>query len=1145
MNLPTKYSRKSLSAAAVAAVVAVLSSHSSAASPDPLTLSDLRCEYAADPLGLDAPQPRFSWIPHGKQRGQSQSACQILVAASREKLGENVGDKWDSGRVAGDRSVNVHYRGKPLSSGETCFWKVRVWDGAGQASGYSRPASFEMGLLEQSDWKGKWIGAGSNKRLEFVSGRHGKAVRLDGKKQTIRISHAPQLKSKQQLTICSWIRPAACSDAWQEIYRKDDGAARHLLAIGKDKGVYGLWFGLGVGGRYVERGAPIDASKLCDKRWHFVAASFDGKTMTFLLDGRRIASVPVQGKLDASWANPAYIGSLNGKSEFFGGDIDDVRLYGRALTLQQLDAAAKDSAAAREHLLAHWKLDDDLCDCVSKQDGVAVNAVRSEAATLVRKQFVLDKPIKRARAYVSGLGWYELHINGRKAGDRVLDPAATDYEKRILYATYDVTDMLKPGANAVGAMLGNGWYCEPGIFRYGDSTRFLAQINIEYADGGAVSLSSDGTWKTADGPILYNSIYGGEIYDARLEKAGWSKADYDDSAWQPAAIKEHPGGRLESQTLPAIKVNQTPKAVKLTNPRPNVYVYDMGQLFGGWVRLRAKGPAGTKITIKYSARLFKDSGLIDKRRHIKGNETDVYIMKGDPNGEVYEPRFTYHPVNYVQIEGYPGVPSLEDLHGRVVHSSIDMSGDFECSNAMLNQIHLNALWTFTNQMYGVPLDCLHREHWGWLDPGTDASTAFTRKHMPSFWTKWLRDVKCTQDARGVVSYVAPAYSPRMNPDLAWTGNYPILVWYTYRYFDDRGILEEHYPALTKLFDYFTTMAENHIISKGNYGDHMEPGDAPGQEVFISTKSPPPLIWTCYYYHNARILASMADVLGKQDDARRYAGLAEAIKAAFNAKWLDSQSGQYAGGTQTSNLLPLSLGIVPEDVREKVAANVVCDIMETRKGHLHTGNSGTTALVESLVKLGHGDVLFQVATVPTYPGWGYMVAQGATTIWEAWGRVDDGWIMHNSGAESMYMWGTIERFFYNDILGIQGPEYYGTNDFGPGFCSFSIKPHVLGDLTHAKGSVKTVRGMVCVSWKRTGGSLLLDVSIPANSRARVGVPKIGLKNAALSESGKTIWKDGKSMENSEGVSGGSEDDDHVSFDVGSGEYHFVLTDRKNE
>ena len=1098
--------------------------------PVTLTPSELKCEYAVNPLGLDVSQPRFSWVLKSSRRGQMQSAYRVLVASTERQLVPGFGDMWDSGKVESDQSLHVAYQGKAPAGGAKCWWKVCVWDKQGKPSPWSKPATFEMGLLNKSDWQAKWIGIAAGSSVNYVKGKLGQAVVLDGTSQTIKIPHYDKLKPSAEITISAWIKPTECTDSWREIYRKEDGEARHLLAIGKTSGVFGLWCGLGIDGKYVERGAALAASGLTDGEWHCLAATYDGSSITFYADGKQIGKAAVKGPMDTAGSSPAYIGSSGGSGEFFPGGIDDVRIYDRALSADEIKALAGATAkAAKRSLVGWWKLDGSLANSAGGKDGEAAGVAPPEAP-LLRKTFEMAKKVKRARVYLSGLGWYELYINGRKVGDHVLDPATTDYQKRVLYVTYDITDRLQKGPNAVGVMLGNGWYCEPGRLKYGKAPQLLMQMHVEFADGSTTVVKTDPTWKATTGPIVRNDIWGGETYDARLDKPGWATAGYDDGGWGRVEIRKAPGGKLQSQVMPAIKVNRTIEPVKFTNPKPGVYVYDMGQLFGGWARLRVKGPKGTKVTIKYAARMFKGSGLVDKRRHRGTGETDFYILKGDPEGEVYEPRFTYHPVRYVQIEGYPGKPARDALDGRAVYSAVDMSGDFECSDPVLNRIHRNVVWTLTNGLFGIPLDCLHREHWAWTDPATITGSLYTRKHTPLFWTKWLYDIADAQYPNGAVPDVAPSYNFNRS-DPAWGGNYPILVWYLHEYYGDRRIVEQHYAGMKKWIDYLTSIADDHLVTKGHYGDHMLPGKSPGKEEFISSETPRPLVWTGYYYRGALVLSKAARLLGKRADADRYDRLAEEIKTAFNAKWLNKETNQYATGSQTANLFPLALEIVPEANRPGLLDNIVRDISVKRGGHLHTGNTGTTCMIDTLADCGHGNVMYRAATIPTYPGWGYMAKQGATTIWEAWGL--------GNGAESMIMWATIDEFFYNDLAGIRGPEYYGPEDTAPGFRRIHIRPRVLGVLKYARASIKTVRGVVSSGWKKEGKSLVLEVILPANSQAKVSVPKIGLQNVTVTEGGKVVWKDGSYVSGVAGITGAAQDADHVTFDVGSGEYCFTL------
>lgn len=1225
---------------------------------------DLYCEYHPDPLGVDTRRPRFSWVLASPLRAQMQGAFQILVSTSEAGLRSDQGDMWDSGKVLSGRSVNNVYQGKPLAGATRYYWKIRVWpavDGAdggvaGTPSAWSKPAAFEMGLLEPVDWRGQWIGMATGSPVAYVPGRFGQAIRLNGEAQTIRIPHYEALKPASGITICAWIKPERYDHDWREIYRKEDGKARHLVAIGQTGDIKGIWFGAGINGAYTEHGAAVPREKLLDEKWHLVAATFDGACKRIYLDGREIGQAKIDGTLDRSGSSPAYIGSSDGRGEFFQGGIDDVRVYSRALSAEEVKAMAGKLPGDEPSLAGWWPLDGSL---KGKSHNGKNRGRATLASPLLRKTFDIPGKVRRARMYISALGWHELFLNGKKVGDHVLDPATTDYHKRTLYVAHDVTDYLREGTNALGVMLGNGWYCEPGRLKYGDSPRMLLQLNVVLADGSAISVVSDDTWRSSRSPILKNSIYGGETYDARLEKTGWSRSDYDDGDWGDVEIVEGPRGRLQSQLMPGIKVIQTIRPVGMTQPRPGIFVYDMGQLFGGWARLHVEGPAGAQVTIKYAARIFKDSGLVDKRRHHGDRETDYYTLKGGAE-EVYEPRFTYHPVRYVQIEGYPGTPTIDSVAGRVVFSGIDMSGDFQCSEPLLNKIHQNTVWTFTNGLFGIPLDCLHREHWAWTDPATITGSLYPRKHMPLFWTKWLYDIGDAQFENGAVPDVAPNYAFTQS-DPAWGGNYPLLVWYLHQYYDDKRIVEEHYTGMKRWMDYLGSISRDHIVIKGHYGDHMLPGnfpktvrgvtsfgaadmdddgdldiilaldlhhdnprglvwmshrqsvmdgswainevsgplpeglglkavgcdrlpdikalnadkgslarhlgvaadmngdghedviiaardrrlylllgtsagsrllheiEFPHDEAFISRETPGPFVWTGYYYRGARVLSEAARLLGRMDDARHYAELSEKIKQAINDKWLDRDTNHYATGSQTADIFPLALGIVPEAHRDGVLKNVVHSVMNERGGHLRTGNTGTTCMIDALSDLGKGDALYRAVAATEYPGWGYMVKQGATTIWERWSLGQD--------AESMIMWATIDEFFYNDLAGIRGPEYYGPRNMAPGFRQIHIKPRVLGDLKHASASMRTVRGIIASKWRREDRSFVLTVTLPVNSQGKVSVPTLGLKAISITESGKAVWRNDAFVPGAPGITAGIREVGYMTFSVGSGTYVF--------
>ena len=897
----------------------------------------LRCEYAINPIGVEVFHPRLSWILNHTERGRIQSAYRILVSSISENLDNEAGDVWDSGKVESDKSVNVECGGKSLESKVRYYWKVKWWDNAGQVSAYSEVATFEMGLLVQSDWKASWIG---------------------------------------------------------------------------------------------------------------------------------------------------------------GGD-------------------------------------------------------------LLHKQFVIGGDIKQARAYVCGLGWYEFRINGKKVGDHQLDPGQTDYEKVALYATYDITNLLKKGENAVGIMLGNGRYAQdwssvPGVLERVQSyknalPKVILQLEIQLEDGKRRKLLTDETWKTSKGPIIENDIYNGEIYDGRLEKLGWDSFGHDDSQWKKAVVVESPGGQLVSQgTFPPIKTINNIHPIVMTNPRRNVCVYDFGQNFTGWVKLTVSGQRGTEVKLRFAELLHSD-GMLNVIPYRTAIVADTYILKGK-GIEVYEPRFTYHGFRYVEVTGYPGTPDLNTVEGMVVHSDVEPVGEFQCSNQLINKIHENILWTQVSNLMSIPTDCPQRnERMGWLgDAQLVVEESILNFDMAAFYTKWLRDIRESQKDDGSLSDVAPPYWQHYPADPPWGTACIVIPWYLYLYYDDKRILEENYHLMKGWVDYLTTINEGHLVKFSKYGDWCPPGK------FRSLDTPGELVSSWCYCHDTLTLSNIARVLGKSADMKKYATLAQSTKEAFNKEYLEEDYYSYNSKisdtflhfdlcslndrkvyrkrflyTQTPNVLPLYLEMVPENKKRAVLQNLFENVEITQDCHVSTGILGTRYILDTLTKYGRADLAYRLVTQTTYPGWGYMIKEGATTLWERWeymaGR---GMNSHNH-----IMFGSIDAWFYRVLAGInQDPS-------ATGFRKVIIKPYFPGDLNYVSASVNTIRGKVSSSWKREQKNLVMEIILPVNSEGEVNLPISGLKNPVVRESGVEIYKNGACIQGISEITPGKRDDKYISFNIGSGTYLF--------
>jgi alpha-L-rhamnosidase len=834
----------------------------------------LQCDYLDNPLGIDAPQPRLSWILASNERAVKQTAYQVLVASSEAALKQNQADLWDSGKVASDDTAQIRYSGRPLESRQRAFWKVRVWDEAGGAS-ESKWARWEMGLLQPGDWGAKWI--------------------------------------------------ARTTDT------------------------------------------------------------------------------------------------------------------------------------------------------------------NSNPAPLLRRVFKLDGRVKQARAYICGLGYYELYLNGRRVGDHLLDPGYTRYDRRALYVTYDVTHRLKRGANAVGVILGNGWFnCHTkAVWDFHQAPwraapKLLLHLRVDYADGRSETIASDDSWKCSTGPIIFDSIYGGETYDARLEKPGWATADYDDSGWTPAKLVEAPAGRLAAQMMPPIKIHQTLKPARLTEPKPGVFIFDIGQNLAGMAQLTVSGPAGTRVRMRYGERLLPE-GTLDTRdidQHVRklGPEqqyqTDTYILKGSAS-ETWHSRFTYHGFQYVEVTGFPGRPALDNLHAHFIHSAVPKAGGFTCSNPLFNRIQRATVWSFLSNLQGIPTDCPHREKNGWTG---DAQLACEQAQFNFFpapvHQKWINDLGDEQKPTGQLPGIVPTsgwgYAWGNGP--AWDSAFLLIPYYEYLYYGDTENFRRHYDGMKRYVDYLTARAEDGTVKIG-LNDW-----APWK-----TQTGAGITDTAYYYVDARIVALAGQLLGKKADAENYTALAAAIKAAFNKKFFQPDTALYDNGSQTALSCALCQGLVEPENHARVLANLVAAV-EKANNHIDAGILGAKYLLNALLENGRADVAYRIVAQTDQPGWGWWLEQGATTLWEQW-----------SGADSRnhIMFGDVSAWFYKALAGIQ-PDLQS-----PGFKHFYVAPQVVGDLTSARGEYNSIRGQILSDWQVTNGEFRLRLTVPANSTATVSLPIL----SGVSENGK--------------------------------------------
>ncbi len=731
-------------------------------------------------------------------------------------------------------------------------------------------------------------------------------------------------------------------------------------------------------------------------------------------------------------------------------------------------------------------------------------------ANQLRKEFDVPGSVVRATAYVCGLGYHELRINGRKAGSNVLDPGWTTYDTRALYVAHDVTSMLKAGANAVGVMLGDGWF---------KGKALLFQLNIELAGGKTMSVVSDATWKAMSGPVVEDSVYNGETYDARLEMPGWDEPGFADKGWTKAAAVAGPRGVLSAQMMPPIRVMDTLVPLKMTTPRPDVYVFDMGQNASGWARLRVTGARGAAVKLRFAELLYSD-GMINQENLRSARAQDVYILKGEGE-EAWEPRFTYHGFRYVEVTGFPGVPTADSIRGRVVHSSVRQAGSFAASKPVLNGIQRIVTWGQKTNLHSIPTDCNQRdERMGWMgDAQGTAEEALMNFDMAAFYTNFIRDIRDVQDAAGTITDTVPHIWGSRPADPAWGTAYPLLCWYMYRYCGDTRILEEQYPGLKKYVEFLRSKAENGLLLKYSYyGDWVAVDKTPGA-----------IVSSFYYYYDVKILSDIAQVLGNAAEAKAYAKLAEDIKAAFHKEYFDPKTGNYANGSQTANALALFLELAPDDARGAAWGNLFDNLAYKNASHLTTGIIGTKYIMEVLTRFGNSDLAYDVATQTTYPSWGYMIENGATTLWELWQRREG----PSMNSHNHPMFGSVGVWFYKALAGINLDPQVAA------FEKIRLEPQMVRDLMFASGAVDTIRGRVVSAWRREDRSLAMEAVVPVGSEAEIVLPKFNLRNIVLSEGGKVVWADKKYVSGAEGVRGVEETASALVIKAGSGRYVFEL------
>ena len=725
------------------------------------------------------------------------------------------------------------------------------------------------------------------------------------------------------------------------------------------------------------------------------------------------------------------------------------------------------------------------------------------------------------RAYVTSHGLYEMHLNGRRVGDEVFTPGWTSYNKRLQYQTYDVTDLIKSGDNAVGVILGDGWY--RGVIGwvsqrnfYGEKLGLLLQIKVTLRDGTEEMILSDGNWKASTGPIVMSEIYHGETYDARLEKPAWTVAGFDASQWSAVRTAEHRKDILIAPQGPPVRKVQELKPVKILKTPAGETVVDMGQNLVGWVKLKAQGAAGTTITLRHAEVLDKQGNFyVENLRAAK--QTVKYTMKGGGT-EIFEPHFSFQGFRYVAVDGYPGELTTDSLTGVVIHSDLAAAGEFETSNKLINQLQHNIVWGQKGNFLDVPTDCPQRdERLGWTgDAQVFSRTAAFNMDVAGFFTKWLKDLAADQFATGSVPYVVPnVLQPTAGGSAAWADAATIIPWTMYLTYGDKRILAEQYDSMQKWVEFVRKQAGDDLVWDGgtHFGDWL---------AFATTRSDYPgattgkdLIATAFFAHSTDLLSRTAMILGRQEDAKRYSELLENVKAAFQKEYVTA-TGRVGENTQTAYSLALQFDLLSEAMRPVAARRLAQEVRERK--HLTTGFVGASYLSHVLSRYGYLDEAYLLINREEYPSWLYPVKQGATTIWERWDGLKPDGTFQDKGMNSFnhYAYGAVGDWMYRVMAGIEiDPE-------APAYKHILIQPRPGGGFSKVKAAHQTMYGRVSSEWTVAEGKFELAVEIPANTRATIRLPKAQLSQ--VRESGQAVQA--------------SQEGDAVVVKSGSGMYRFV-------
>ena len=1022
-------------------------------------LENLKVDYRTNPLGIEEEAPLFSWQMESDVRGQRQTAYQIQVADSKEKL-EDGKFSWDSGKVESEHSVAIPYAGDCLKGQTRYYWQVTAWDQNQEVWHSGQEAWFETGLMGADFSEASWIGAAQKEAPACTQEECRYSIEYDFEAGQAAAGFIFGADTDRYGEYYLWL----VHQKQDEVFLKTCRVEKNVFHEQQD----------------ISLKAYYSKEDLENRRIHVRIQVDRNRAVTFM-DGETVCETEL--RRPKAIGRVGFYNERTENSSWFDNVI--VKDPEENVVLKENFENQAETIFSPEYIKVQNGM-----GCAKA--GVTLTPGNDGPAPVLRRTFSSDKnELVSARLYATALGIYRIFLNGTEIGDNYFDPGLAVYDKELEYCTYDVTDLVQKGENAIGVILGHGWYDRAvgGLDSWnpwGESkTAFKGKLVLRYEDGTEQIIASDENWKVyTDGPIRRDDMYQGEFYDARYELEGWSEPGFEDEAWEDVAVNQVDEKFLNMEIKPVeregIRNVFTMEPVSVTSPEEGTYVYDFGQEFTGVCKITVKGQPGQCITMRYAEAVNAENlankddkvGTVWTRNLLTASNTDYYILKSDET-ESYAPSLVCRGFRYVQISGINEETQLLKVEGLVLMSDMEETTAFNSSDIWLNRIYHNILWTQRSNFLATATDCPQRdERFGWTgDANVFSSTAVYQMNTRSFHRNFLEGMRLEQLDSGAYPDMVPRDVNQAYGNNGWGDAGVVVTWELYQQYGDLSIVEENYDAMCAWMDYLVRTSDNYIrFNESGYGDHLQYHTT--SKEFTDTAQ-------CAY--SALLLWKMAKALGKEEDASRFDHIYQSYRSAWQKKWLQ-EDGRLSEGTQTAYALGLEYGLLPEKGRKK-AAEYLFGAVEWAEYHPTIGFVGMPRILQALSNNGYSEAAYRILLQKTAPSWSHDIALGATTIAESWSS----YVAHEDGTYSLhgslnhYSLGSVGEWFYSGILGIR------TDEKNPGFKRIVLRPQITDQLEFAEGAYTSVYGKIDSRWENTQDGYLYHVRIPANTTAELFLP----------------------------------------------------------